>query len=140
VKRSGTPGADKNRPRSKGAADESSQVPFPESTPALLKSLPHGVADSWGSASLHPRLLSGAPSALKRRSGKTQTLPPRLSCHKKVTILEVYFSAVAAILNSAWDLGERAGTTVTPGRSLMLERLLLMRPSENAKTPQRRFI
>src|SRR4029077_11266063 len=79
-----------------------------------FRAWPHGVAHSWGSASLHPRLLSGAPSALKRRSCKTQTLPPRLSCHKKVTILEGCFSAVAAILNSALDLGERARRTVTP--------------------------
>src|SRR4029077_9510089 len=98
-----------------------------------FRAWPHGVAHSWGSASLHPRLLSGAPSALERRSCKTQTLPPRLSCQKKVTILEGCFSAVAAILNSAWDLGERARRTITRDRPLMLQRLLLMRPSENAK-------
>jgi len=39
VKRSGTPGTDKNRPSSEGAADESSRVPFPELTPAPLRRL-----------------------------------------------------------------------------------------------------
>ena len=39
MERSGTPrGTDKNQPTSQGTADESSRVPFPESTPALPQS------------------------------------------------------------------------------------------------------
>ena len=94
----------------------------------------HKESDAWLTC-------DEADPLAERCSCKTQTLPPRLSCHKKVTILEVCFSAVAAILNSAWDLGERARRTVTPQVVLLvLERPLQMRPSENAKTPQRRFI
>jgi len=40
-----------------------------------FRAWPHGVADSWGSASLHPRLLSNAPSALKSRYFRPQSKP-----------------------------------------------------------------
>jgi hypothetical protein len=40
-----------------------------------FRAWPHGVADSWGSASLHPRLLSNAPSALKSTYLRPQSKP-----------------------------------------------------------------
>jgi hypothetical protein len=62
VKRAEPQGRDKSRRRSEGAADESSRIPFPESTPALLQSL----SAWWGRFPGVPlRYTPGAPSALR---------------------------------------------------------------------------
>ena len=45
-----------------------------------FRSWPQGVADSWVSASLHPRLLCGAPSALKVRPSRNQAFVRLCAC------------------------------------------------------------
>ena len=55
-----------NKSRSVGAADEMREVCQLARAPALLQSAPpNDVADSWGSASLHPGFNTVAPSVLQ---------------------------------------------------------------------------